>query len=105
MSKSVLFTAILSLALVVTNAFKPGMIPTQRFRHSTKTQVVPAFLESIMTIAADSTAYGSVNAPAWVLPAGAVAVILTAAVPILLKPGEEALDQMREDEDGKTNFR
>ena len=48
---------------------------------------------------------GSVNAPDWVIPVGAVAVILTAALPILLRPGEEALDQMREDEDGKTNFR
>ena len=48
---------------------------------------------------------GSVNAPDWVIPVGAAAVILTAALPILLRPGEEALDQMREDEDGKTNFR
>ena len=50
---------------------------------------------------------GSVNAPGWVLPAGAALVILTAAVPILLQPGEEALEQQRLDEDvkGGTNFR
>jgi hypothetical protein len=34
-----------------------------------------------------------------VLPVGAAAVILTAAVPILLRPGEEALEQQRIDED------
>lgn len=42
--------------------------------------------------------YGSVAAPDWALPLGAVLVILTAALPILLKPGEAALDQQRENE-------
>ena len=42
---------------------------------------------------------GSVNAPGWVLPVGAFAVIVTAALPILLRPGEEALEQQRIDED------
>lgn len=36
----------------------------------------------------DNYQYGAVAAPAWVLPAAAVAAILTAAVPILLRPGE-----------------
>ena len=42
--------------------------------------------------------YGAVSAPDWALPLGAVLVILTAALPILLKPGEAALDQQRENE-------
>ena len=42
--------------------------------------------------------YGAVSSPDWVLPVGAVAVILTAAIPILLRPGEKALDQQRENE-------
>ncbi len=46
----------------------------------------------------DNYEYGAVAAPDWVLPLGAFLVILTAAIPILLKPGEEALDQQRENE-------
>ena len=41
---------------------------------------------------------GAVAAPSWALPLGAVLVILTAAIPILLKPGEAALEQQRENE-------
>jgi hypothetical protein len=36
----------------------------------------------------DNYQYGAVAAPSWVLPLAAVAAILTAAVPILLRPGE-----------------
>lgn len=40
---------------------------------------------------------GSVDAPGWVLPAGAVAVILTAGlIPLLLKPGDDAAKDMQE---------
>lgn len=46
----------------------------------------------------DDYVYGAVAAPDWVLPLGAFLVILTAAIPVLLKPGEEALDQQRENE-------
>ena len=42
--------------------------------------------------------YGAVSSPDWVLPVGAVAVILTAAIPILLRPGEAALEQQRDNE-------
>jgi hypothetical protein len=38
---------------------------------------------------ADDYQYGAVAAPAWALPLGAVLVIATAAIPVLLKPGEE----------------
>ena len=48
---------------------------------------------------------GSVEAPGWVLPLGAVLVVGTAAaIPFLLKPGEEAAREMQErdiDEWGK----
>merc|ERR1719453_3072552 len=47
--------------------------------------------------------YGQVNAPDFVLPLGAALVILTAAIPILLKPGEEALEQQRENEESVNN--
>jgi hypothetical protein len=58
-------------------------------------------LSSLMTAIdtkPDNYEYGAVAAPDWVLPLGAFLVILTAAIPILLKPGEEALDQQRENE-------
>jgi len=41
---------------------------------------------------------GDVAAPPWALPVAALATILTSAVPVLLKPGEEALEQQRERE-------
>lgn len=47
----------------------------------------------------DNYVYGSVSAPDWVLPVGAILVVLTAAIPFLLRPGEQALDQMRQDEE------
>ena len=37
----------------------------------------------------DGYVYGAVAAPGWALPVGAVLVILTAALPILLRPGEQ----------------
>eukprot|EP00904_Undaria_pinnatifida_P003779 jgi/Undpi1/13401/HiC_scaffold_8.g03060.m1 len=40
---------------------------------------------------------GTVDAPGWVLPAGAAAVILTAGlIPLLLKPGDDAAKDMQE---------
>lgn len=41
---------------------------------------------------------GTVDAPPWVLPLAGLATVVTAAVPVLLKPGEEALEQQRENE-------
>lgn len=42
---------------------------------------------------ADDYQYGAVAAPSWALPLGAVLVIFTAAIPVLLKPGEEVYHQ------------
>ena len=47
----------------------------------------------------DDYVYGAVNAPGWVLPLGAVLVIATAAIPVLLRPGENALEQQRINEE------
>ena len=47
--------------------------------------------------------YGAVSAPDWVLPVTAVLVILTAAIPFLLRPGEQALEQQRVDEATKNS--
>jgi hypothetical protein len=46
----------------------------------------------------DDYVYGAVSAPDWVLPAAAVLAILTAAIPILLRPGEKALEEQRNNE-------
>ena len=40
----------------------------------------------------------AVDAPGWVLPTFAVLAVLTSLLPILLAPGEEALNKMRSDE-------
>lgn len=47
----------------------------------------------------DDYVYGQVNAPPFVLPLAAVAIIAFAAVPFLLTSGEKALEQQREDEE------
>lgn len=63
-------------------------------------------LSSMVLVAAEPKLneynYGDVTAPGWVLPLGALLVIGTAALPILLRPGEAALEQQRENEE-KTN--
>jgi len=50
-------------------------------------------LDHVLLLASDAPAsdyvYGAVAAPSWVLPVAAVLAVLTAAVPILLRPGEE----------------
>lgn len=43
-------------------------------------------------------AYGAVDAPGWVLPVLAIATIATSLLPLLLSPGEEALNKMRDNE-------
>uniref|UniRef100_A0A7S2SMI4 Photosystem I reaction center subunit VIII n=1 Tax=Rhizochromulina marina TaxID=1034831 RepID=A0A7S2SMI4_9STRA len=59
----------------------------------------PTILGAPLALAEEGIKYGSVQAPSWVLPVGALFTIITAAVPILLRPGEEALDKMREQEE------
>ena len=49
----------------------------------------------------DDYVYGAVSAPSWVLPVASVFIILSAAIPFLLKPGEDALEQQRKDEETK----
>ena len=43
--------------------------------------------------------YGAVAAPGWALPLGSLLIIATAALPALLRPGEAALEQQRENEE------
>ena len=71
---------------------------------NTKAYGIPPIFDSSFIQAAaeakpDDYVYGAVSAPDWALPVGAVLVILTAAVPILLAPGEKALDEQRENEE------
>mmetsp|Transcript_19156 Transcript_19156/g.25235 ORF Transcript_19156/g.25235 Transcript_19156/m.25235 type:complete len:131 (+) Transcript_19156:249-641(+) len=49
----------------------------------------------------DDYQYGAVSAPGWILPVGALAVIVTAAVPILLQSGQEAFDEISENSKDK----
>lgn len=45
--------------------------------------------------------YGAVNAPDWALPLAAVLIIGSAAIPLILAPGEKALEQQRDNEETK----
>jgi len=57
------------------------------------------FLVAVAEVAKpDGYQYGAVAAPDWALPVGAFAVVLLAGIPILLAPGEKALDTQRENE-------
>ncbi|CAM9505896.1 unnamed protein product, partial [Discosporangium mesarthrocarpum] len=57
---------------------------------------VAAFHSSAVTLAATAEP-GTVDAPFWVLPVGALFVILTAgAIPLLLKPGADAATEMQD---------
>jgi hypothetical protein len=55
-------------------------------------------LVSFAAEATDEYEYGSVNAPIGLAVGAGIVAILTAAVPVLLRPGEKALDEMRERE-------
>ena len=100
MLQVVLILAVLCCAV---DAFRAPLRPTAAV---TKMQALPE-IASILTAVAeakpDGYQYGSVAAPDFVLPLGAVLVILTAAIPFLLKPGEEALEQQRIDEETVNN--
>ena len=89
------FTAVIALLMValvqlqLASAFAP-------LRTRAMMKPVAAFdFNSIMVLAveaveqAEDYKYGAVAAPAWALPLGAVLVIATAAIPILLKPGQD----------------
>jgi len=42
--------------------------------------------------------YGAVEAPGWVLPVGGLLAVLTALLPVVLAPGEEAFNRQQADE-------
>jgi hypothetical protein len=93
--------AILILVVIATASAFRGL-PVRSRSVSTKVNVFP--FSSLLTAAQEITSkgddyvYGAVSAPEWALPLGAVLVIATAAIPLLLRPGEEALEQQRENE-------
>ena len=108
---AILFT--FASLLISVRAFLPSsnMLPQPRMS-STKMKALPftELTNSILSQAAEEMTgppldtYGTVDAPGWVLPLGALLVISTAAlIPLALKPGAEAFEEERkrlaEDED------
>jgi len=87
-------------ALVASPAVRTVTVPA---RSSTPVAMMPSVYQ-VATLLAEivdaegERTYGAVDAPGWVLPVGAVVVIGTSLLPILLAPGEKALEKMREDE-------
>ena len=49
--------------------------------------------------ASGERAYGAVDAPGWVAPVAGVGAIITALLPVLLAPGEEAFTRQQQYED------
>lgn len=104
------------IVLLQVNAFTTSFRSTKlnKLRSITKTSMLldgSNFLQSTssllnvvtQTVKPEGYEYGAVSAPDWVLPVTAVLVILTAAIPILLRPGEKALEQQRLDEEAKNS--
>eukprot|EP01031_Cornospumella_fuschlensis_P035625 gene35625-43207_t len=108
-SQSILL-ALCMLALCSAFFHRPRAVVQAKRVHSPKLSMaildeslVNRILPSLLTAVSvetkpDDYVYGAVAAPGWVLPVGCLAVILTAAIPILLRPGESALEQQRKDE-------
>ncbi|CAN0474492.1 unnamed protein product [Ectocarpus sp. 8 AP-2014] len=68
---------------------------------SSLTTVLQSSVVPLIAAAGGVAEPGTVDAPGWVLPAGAVAVILTAGlIPLLLKPGDDAARDMQERDEG-----
>ncbi|KAG7366811.1 hypothetical protein IV203_029481 [Nitzschia inconspicua] len=71
--------------------------------HFATTVAVAVATSPLMSLAeeADDYEYGAVNAPIGIAWAGGVLAILTALLPIALRGGEEAFEEMRERDSGK----
>ena len=106
----------LLLCALISHSFKPIMpVSTRLVSKNSKTSMsmaldapttmlLNAASKVIEEVASkDGYVYGAVNAPDFVLPLGALLIVLTAAIPFLLRPGEDALEQQRLNEEKKGN--
>eukprot|EP00640_Fibrocapsa_japonica_P004793 CAMPEP_0113942824 /NCGR_PEP_ID=MMETSP1339-20121228/10244_1 /TAXON_ID=94617 /ORGANISM="Fibrocapsa japonica" /LENGTH=135 /DNA_ID=CAMNT_0000947457 /DNA_START=48 /DNA_END=455 /DNA_ORIENTATION=+ /assembly_acc=CAM_ASM_000762 len=76
---------------------QPGFKKSVNFATSFLTATVP-----LAALAEEEYVYGAVDAPGWLLPAGAVLSILTAAaIPLFLQGGQEAFDEAKDRDSGK----
>ncbi|CAM9563902.1 unnamed protein product [Ectocarpus sp. 4 AP-2014] len=76
-------------------------LPAASAGASSLTTVLQSSVVPLVAAAGGVAEPGTVDAPGWVLPAGAVAVILTAGlIPLLLKPGDDAARDMQERDEG-----
>lgn len=70
--------------------------------HLSPVDAVNVLQSSASVLLAAAAEPGTVDAPSWVLPAGAGVVILTAlAIPLLLKPGDDAARDMQDRDKNK----
>ena len=94
---------LLALLLLVKVSF--AFLPHTPQRILLKTNSVQPQWASFVTAVAeakpDGYVYGAVAAPDWALPVGLVLIIATAAIPLILAPGEKALETQRENEETK----
>ena len=92
------------LALLLLAEFSFAFLPHTPQRVLLKTYSVPQWASIVTAVAEakpDGYVYGAVAAPDWALPVGLVLIIATAAIPLILAPGEKALETQRENEETK----
>jgi len=98
------FAVLCALFLVSVSAFAPRTIKGQ-VRTGTRAAALPltSLITALEQAKPDDYVYGAVSAPPLVPIVGAVVVILLAGIPILLAPGEKALEEQRLNEAAKNN--
>lgn len=104
--RSLIVGIVCLLAFYSVEAFRrTAMLKTTRWQTTSALKLSTEYI-SLLTSAAeqqsadvDRVVYGSVNAPSWVLPVCSLLAILSAAIPILLRPGEKALEEQRVNEE------
>ena len=91
--------------LACCSALRPRLCNSVRQKaQRTQLNALPGLDTLVMAVAEakpDGYVYGAVSAPSWALPLGLVLIIATGAIPLLLSPGEKALETQRENEDTK----
>lgn len=93
---------LLTLLLLVEASFAfIAHAPLISRRFSTKANALGTLVTAIAEAKPDGYVYGAVAAPDWALPVGLVLIIATAAIPLLLSPGEKALSEQRANEETK----
>jgi hypothetical protein len=105
MNVTLLSLLVLAVVCCAAHGFRPALRPASASRstHLNSLASLQSLLTAVAEVKPDGYVYGAVAAPDFVLPLAAVLAVLTAAIPVLLKPGEKALEDQRNDEQTTNN--